>query len=98
MIQAAKGCSFEADQEEAGKSHVDFLCNARPPREQAFLQTTKRKSKPSLQRAMTSTDERISFIDAFVGRLVDQLGALGLLAITLVIFTSDHGELLASVL
>jgi len=37
---------------------------------------------------------QVSFVDEQIGRILDELDALGLAENTLVIFTSDHGELL----
>lgn len=85
---------LDGDREEATKSYVDFLRNPGPPREQGFLQTTRRMSPASIRQAIAHTYGMVSMIDAGVGRILEQLAAQGLTDETLVIFTSDHGELL----
>lgn len=86
---------LDSDREDqAGKSYVDFLRNPGPPREQGFLQTTRRFSDASLRQAIAHTYGMVSMIDDCIGRLMAQLGSLGLTEDTLIIFTSDHGELL----
>ncbi|WP_127112634.1 sulfatase family protein [Shimia sediminis] len=84
----------EGDREEASKSYVDFLRNPGPPREQGFLQTTQRFSEATMRQALAHTYGMVSMIDDCVGRLLAQLEASGLTQDTLIIFTSDHGELL----
>ncbi|KIC23391.1 sulfatase family protein [Leisingera sp. ANG-S3] len=85
---------LDGDREEAGKSYVDFLRNPGPPREQGFMQTTQRFSEVSLRQAIAHTYGMVSMIDNCIGRLLAQLEAQGLAEDTLIIFTSDHGELL----
>lgn len=85
---------LDGDRDEAAKSYVDYLRNPGPPREQGFLQTTRRISTSSLKQAMAHTYGMVSMIDAGVGRILDRLDALGLTEDTLIVFTSDHGELL----
>ncbi|MCZ4354629.1 sulfatase-like hydrolase/transferase [Roseovarius aestuarii] len=85
---------LEGNSEEGGKSYVDFLRNPGPPREQGFLQTTQRFSEGSLRLAIAHTYGLVSMIDDCVGRILAQLDALGMADDTLVLFSSDHGELL----
>ncbi len=85
---------MDTDREEAGKSYVDFLRNPGPPREQGFLQTTQRISEASIRLAVAHTYGMVSMIDDCVGRILAQLDASGMTDDTLVIFSSDHGELL----
>lgn len=85
---------LDGDREEASKSYVDFLRNPGPPREQGFMQTTNRFSESSVRQAIAHTYGMVSMIDNCIGRLLTQLGAQGMSEDTLIIFTSDHGELL----
>lgn len=85
---------LDGDAEEAAGSYVDFLVNPGPPREQGFLQTTRGMSDASVQQAIAHTYGMISMIDHNVGRILAELEGQGLAEDTLVIFTSDHGELL----
>ncbi len=56
--------------------------------------TTESVSDTSLQLAIAHTRAMIKMIDDQVGRLLDYIQRAGLTDSTLVIFTSDHGELL----
>ncbi|WP_264214617.1 sulfatase family protein [Leisingera thetidis] len=85
---------LDGDREEAAGSYVDFLRNPGPPREQGFMQTTRRFSEASLRQAIAHTYGMVSMIDDCIGRLLAQLQAQGLAQDTLILFTSDHGELL----
>lgn len=49
---------------------------------------------PRLRRHMEHYHASISFVDEQVGRILQELDALGLADNTLVLFTSDHGEML----
>ena len=51
---------------------------------------------PDWQRVIAAYRGYCSFIDAQVGRILDRLGELGLAGRTLVIYASDHGDLLGS--
>ncbi|MGR3837151.1 MAG: sulfatase family protein [Cognatishimia sp.] len=84
----------DGDKDEKSKSYVDFLRDPGPPREQGFLQTTSQFSDDSIRQAIAFTYGMISMIDACVGRIVQQAEQQGILDDTIVIFTSDHGELL----
>ena len=84
----------ESDSQSGGKSYVDFLREPGPPREQGFMQTTHDLSDASLKLAMAHTYGMVSMIDDRVGQILAALDARGLTEDTLVIFTSDHGELL----
>lgn len=50
--------------------------------------------KATLMRARQLYYASISFVDKQVGRIIDQLEAMGELDNTLIVFTSDHGEML----
>ncbi|WP_170332559.1 sulfatase family protein [Ruegeria arenilitoris] len=84
----------DGDNDEKDKSYVDFLRDPGPPREQGFLQTTSKFSDDSIRRAIAYTNGMISMIDDCVGRIMAQAEQQGRLEDTVVIFTSDHGELL----
>jgi arylsulfatase A-like enzyme len=88
------GYISESDGASGGKSYVEFLRNPGPPREQGFMQTTFEMSDSSLKLAMAHTYGMVSMIDAKVGQIMAALEARGLTEDTLVIFTTDHGELL----
>lgn len=85
---------LDGDRDEASKSYVDYLRDPGPPREQGFLQTTRRISLASLKQAMAHTYGMVSMIDAGIGQILERLDKLGLSDDTIVVFTSDHGELL----
>ncbi len=93
-LSAMPSYILDGDREESGKSYVDFLRNPGPPREQGFMQTTTRFSDTSLRQAIAHTYGMVSMIDDCVGRLIAQLETCGLTDDTLIVFTSDHGELL----
>ncbi|WP_371225863.1 sulfatase [Roseovarius sp. 2305UL8-3] len=93
-LSAMPSYIMETDREEAGKSYVDFLRNPGPPREQGFMQTTQRISEASMRLAVAHTYGMVSMIDDCVGRILSQLEECGMTDQTLVIFSSDHGELL----
>lgn len=84
----------EGQEEEAAKSYVEYLKNPGPPREQGFMQTTHRMSDATLKLAMAHTYGMVSMIDDRIGQIFGTLEAEGLIEDTLIIFTSDHGELL----
>jgi len=50
----------------------------------------------AIERLYQLYDGKIHFIDSYVGQLTDHLGKLGLDKKTLIVLTSDHGELLYS--
>ncbi len=55
--------------------------------------TTRRSWSPEqIQESLDAYDGSVAFVDDQVGRVVDSLAAHGLLANTLVVVTSDHGE------
>ncbi len=85
---------LDGDREEASKSYVEFLRNPGPPREQGFMQTTQRFADASVKLAIAHTYGMVSMIDDCIGCLLAQLDAKNLTDDTLIIFTSDHGELL----
>jgi arylsulfatase A-like enzyme len=84
----------ESDGADGSKSYVDFLRDPGPPREQGFLQTTESMSAATLRQAMAHTCGMISMIDQKVGQILAALEARGITDDTLILFTSDHGELL----
>lgn len=84
----------ESDGADGSKSYVDFLRDPGPPREQGFMQTTHSLSDASLRQAMAHTYGMVSMIDSRVGQILKVLDDRGLTEDTLIIFTSDHGELL----
>ena len=84
----------ESDGADGTKSYVDFLRDPGPPREQGFMQTTFAMSDATLQQAIAHTYGMISMIDDRIGQIMAALEARGLAEDTLVVFTSDHGELL----
>lgn len=63
-------------------------------REQGFLLRTDRISDATMQRVVAHTYGSVKMIDDAVGRILDALDTHGLADETVVIFTSDHGELL----
>lgn len=65
---------------ERGKGHLYRLANA--------------GDKDARQRLVDLYDGKIHFVDRHVGAILDKLDALGLADQTLVVLTSDHGELL----
>ncbi|HVN77826.1 MAG TPA: sulfatase-like hydrolase/transferase, partial [Terriglobia bacterium] len=50
----------------------------------------------AIERLYELYDGKIHFVDRYVGQILDHLGKLGLQENTLVVLTSDHGELLYS--
>jgi arylsulfatase A-like enzyme len=83
----------EADDDD-GKSYLDYLLDPGLPREQGFLETTRRLSESTLRQAIAHTYGMVSMIDACIGRIIAALRAHKRAEDTLIIFTSDHGELL----
>lgn len=63
-------------------------------REQGFMLRTDRISAATMQRVVAHTYGSVRMIDDAVGRILDALDRHGLAEETVVIFTSDHGELL----
>lgn len=76
------------------KSYLDFLLHPGIPREQGFMQTTHHLSDTTIQQMVRHTYGSISMIDDCVGQIIQTLEAEGILDETLIVFTSDHGELL----
>jgi arylsulfatase len=52
--------------------------------------------REAVERMTQLYDGKIHFVDEYIGRLLDKLGAGGLAKNTIVLLTSDHGELLYS--
>jgi arylsulfatase A-like enzyme len=88
------GVLSEEEPEDGGKSYVDFLRSPGTPREQGFMTTTEGIGEESMRLAIAHTYGMVSMIDACVGRIVDTLSATGDIDDTIIVFTSDHGELL----
>jgi arylsulfatase len=63
-------------------------------REQGFMLRTDGISQHTLARAIAHTYGMVKMLDDAVGRIIEALQAEGQLDETLVVFTSDHGELL----
>ena len=60
--------------------------------ERWFIQDKKKLAPEQVQTVLDAYDDGIAYLDEQLGRLVDDLDWLGLLANTLVIITADHGE------
>ncbi len=74
-----------------------FGIRPRPPRDYEFLlgnmaMANNPTFKRDVQMARDSYDNCIAFLDAELGRLLDELRGQGLLENTVVVITSDHGE------
>lgn len=89
-----QGVLTEGEPEDAGKSYMEFLLSPGAPREQGFMTTTEGISDASMRLAIAHTYGMVSMIDAGVGRILAALKASGAEDDTVVVFTSDHGELL----
>jgi arylsulfatase A-like enzyme len=75
-------------------TYLECVLGSLEPREQGFLITTSGISEASLRRAIAHTYGAVEMIDNAVGRIVAALEAQGVIDDTLLVFTSDHGELL----
>lgn len=62
--------------------------------EQGFLLDTAELSETSIRRAIAHTYGMVTMIDDCVGEVLDSLDQTGLTEDTVILFTSDHGELL----
>jgi len=60
--------------------------------ERWFIHDKKKLTPGEIQSVLDAYDDGIAYLDEQLGRLVDDLDWLGLLASTLVIVTADHGE------
>jgi arylsulfatase A-like enzyme len=60
--------------------------------ERWFIQDKKKLTTGEIQSVIDAYDDGIAYLDEQLGRLIDDLDWLGLLANTLVIVTADHGE------
>ncbi|WP_343563780.1 sulfatase family protein [Kiloniella sp. b19] len=80
--------------DESSKSYVDFLVRPGAPKEQGFMQTTHHISNKSIRKAIAHTYGMVSMIDAKVGQIKEAVYRNGLQDNTVILFTSDHGELL----
>ena len=69
---------------------------ARRDQEAGAMMATSEISEATLRRAIAHTYAMIEMIDDGVGRILETLAAQGLEEDTIVLFTSDHGELLGS--
>lgn len=88
------GNELGADLSDGRASYVDFLLDPGAAREQGFMQTTDGFAESSMRQAIAHTYGMVSMIDDHVGRILAEVEELGLTEETLIIFTSDHGELL----
>lgn len=86
---------------QAALEAVDFQTKARPPARDDSAETPARYSNGSalglhedMRRLQADYYAMIKQVDDQLGRVLDHLDALGLTDKTLVIFTSDHGEML----
>jgi arylsulfatase A-like enzyme len=75
-------------------TYLECVLGSLEPREQGYIATTDKISEDSLRLAIAHTYGAVEMIDHSVGRILDCLESRGLTEDTLVIFTSDHGELL----
>ena len=75
-------------------SYKNFLAEGKFAIEQGTWQKTSAFSIQSLQKIIASTYPMVKMIDDCVGRVFSALDAQELVQDTIVIFTSDHGELL----
>ncbi len=75
---------------------AQWIDNEAPPVEQGGMTTTDHISPPSLARAIALTRGMEAQIDHHFGRVLAKLEAMGLSGETIVLFTSDHGELLGN--
>jgi len=60
--------------------------------ERWFIQDKKKLTPGEIQSVLDAYDDGIAYLDEQLGKLIDDLDWLGLLASTLVIVTADHGE------
>lgn len=77
-----------------GAGFRELYWSARSDLEAGSMITTQGISDQSLQLAIAYTHAAISMIDDQVGRLLKSLDQIGMTDNTVVLFTSDHGELL----
>jgi arylsulfatase A-like enzyme len=80
--------------EEDGKGYLEYLLDPGLPREQGFIEATHRFSVDTIRQAIAHTYGMVSMIDRCVGRIIAALTSKGLIDDTVILFTSDHGELL----
>lgn len=72
-----------------------FYREDRHPHEQGFLmREVRREGEASLRMAIAMTFGMVEMLDDNVGRILEALARLGLERSSIVVFTSDHGELL----
>ncbi len=84
----------EAESCEDEKSYLQYLLDPGPPREQGFMQATTSLSEQTIRQIIAHTYGMVSMIDCCVGRIIATLTTRGLADDTIILFTSDHGELL----
>ncbi len=77
-----------------GEGFRQLYWSARTDLEAGSMITTESISDQSLQRAIAYTHATIKMIDDQIGTLLDSLDQFGMTDNTIVVFTSDHGELL----
>ena len=91
ILQASRS---ECNAPDKSGSYFDFLLDPGKAREQGFMQTTEHLSEPTIRQAIAHTHGMVAMIDDCVGQILAKLEEKGLSDDTIVIFTSDHGELL----
>lgn len=91
-VREGKGESEASENEE--NTYIEYLLKPGAPREQGFMQTTRHLSEKTMRLVIAQTYGMVSMIDSCIGRILASLAAKGVTDDTLVIFTSDHGELL----
>lgn len=75
-------------------SYKEFLASGKFAIEQGTWQKTSAFGADSMRKIIAYTQGMVKMIDDCVGRILSALNAQGLAEDTIVIFTSDHGELL----
>ena len=90
----ARGEGESEDEDGSDTSYFEFLLNPGAPREQGFMQTTSHISTDTMKLVTALTYGSVAMIDNCIGRILAKLDDAGLGDNTLILFTSDHGELL----
>jgi arylsulfatase A-like enzyme len=75
------------------RDFVDLFADGWKPREKPGSLFSQGHSLPALHQFRREYDTFLAYADAEFGRLIDNLQRSGLLKDTLIIFTSDHGQL-----
>ncbi len=85
---------FPDDGEAQKVGYLDYIQNPTSPREQGFMMPTRGMSENTLRQVVAHTYGSVSMLDDCIGRVIKALEAKGVLDETIIVFTSDHGELL----